>query len=227
MPEVHLPRLGEDEDVENAADAETSEPAVEKTTPRNVRGRSLARVALEVVLISTGVFLGLAGEQWRENVRHHELAKLSLERFRLEMGANRKAVADVKDYHVAIKKALDAYFAADPKKRQAMNENTKLSGIRPALFERTAWDGALATQAVAYIDPQLIYSLSRIYNVQQEYAELTQGILHAMYLRPPGENLDAFLRSLQLYYSDAVGMEPALLSMYDEIIPEIDAALRE
>ena len=93
--------------------------------------------------ISIGVFLGLAGEQWRENTRHRELAELALRQFRSEIVANRKVVADVKDYHVTTKNALDAYLKADAKMRKSMN--VELSGIRPAFFERTAWDGALAT----------------------------------------------------------------------------------
>ncbi len=224
MPEVHLPRVEEDEEPDAEAPAASS-AADAKVSSRKPHGRSLATIALEVVLISAGVFLGLAGEQWRENARHRELAQLALRRFRSEIVANRKAVADVKDYHATTKKVLDAYFEADAKKRKSMD--VELRGIRPAFFERTAWDGALATQAVAYIDPHLIFSLSRIYNAQQVYAELTQGMLHAMYLRPPDENVDAFFRSLRLYYADIVGMEPQILSMYDEITPEIDRALRQ
>jgi hypothetical protein len=50
-------------------------------------------------------------------------------------------------------------------------------------------------------------------------------MMQAMYLRPPDENLAAFVRSLHVYYGDVVGMEPQLLTMYDEIIPKIDRAL--
>jgi hypothetical protein len=62
----------------------------------------------------------------------------------------------------------------------------------------------LTTQPLAYIDPQLAFELSRIYTHQQELAGLTGGIMQAMYLRPPTENLEAFLRALALYYGDAV-----------------------
>src|SRR5262249_16922783 len=61
VPEVHLPKLDEREEKHAPADP---------TAPRRPRGRSLAKIALEVLLISTGVFLGLAGEQWRENSQH-------------------------------------------------------------------------------------------------------------------------------------------------------------
>ena len=225
MPDVHVPRLHEADDANESTQAqpravETRQPAAPKP-----HRRTLSTIALEVVLIGTGVFLGLAGEQWRESARHHELAEMSLQRFRSEIQANRKLVADVKDYHTATQEAVQRYLDADPKQRQSLT--VSLNGIRPAFFERTAWDSALATQAVAYIDPNLIFSLSRIYESQQVYVDLTRGMTQAMYLRPPDENFDAFIRSLHVYYGDVVRMEPRLLTMYDEVLPQIDRALEK
>ena len=48
-------------------------------------GHSIFKILLEVVLIGVGVFLGLAGEQWRENGRHREMAERTLRRFRAEI----------------------------------------------------------------------------------------------------------------------------------------------
>jgi hypothetical protein len=67
--------------------------------------------------------------------------------------------------------------------------------------------------------------LSRIYNVQDEYAGLSRGILQAMYLRTPMENPEGFLGAVAIYYGDIVGLEPRLLEMYDAIVPQIDRAL--
>jgi uncharacterized protein YjeT (DUF2065 family) len=83
MPDVHLPHLD------------------------GPQRKSLLKIALEVALISIGVFLGLAGEQWRERAQHHEMAEESLRRFRTELMANRQAVVKVKDYHVATRKGVE------------------------------------------------------------------------------------------------------------------------
>jgi hypothetical protein len=61
-------------------------------SPKPRRG-SWLKILLEVALITTGVFLGLAGEQWREQVRHRETAEASLRLFRAEILANSKAVS--------------------------------------------------------------------------------------------------------------------------------------
>jgi tetratricopeptide (TPR) repeat protein len=216
MPDVHLPQLDEHEETDGRAAS---------TSAHQPRGQSLFKIGLEVVMISAGVFLGLAGEQWRESARHRELAEASLRRFRSEILTNRKAVAAVKDYHITTKKSIDTYLAADPKSRQSGDVSVK--GLQPVYFEHSAWDLTLATQSLVYIDSQLAFAISRIYTTQANYADLTRGIMQALYLRPPNENLAAFLSAVAIYYADIVIFEPQLQGMYDEALAQIDRALGE
>jgi hypothetical protein len=199
MPDVHVPDLGS----------------------RHAGGKSLVKIALEVLLIAVGVFLGLAGEQWREHAHQRELARESLRRFQTEIAANRTSVAAVKDYHVTTQRSLAAHFNG---KVQPAPE-VEIRGLQPAFFEHTAWDLAIATQSLAYIDAELAFSLSRIYSVQQEYDTLSRGILQAMYVVEPREHLESFLSAVSVYYGDVVLLEPKLLAMYDEIAPRLDRAI--
>jgi len=187
------------------------------------RSKSLLKIGLEVLLISAGVFLGLLGEQWREHAHQRELAELSLRRFRTEIVANRKAVAGVKDYHVTLKKSVDTFLKADAKARRDLDVDMR--GLQPANFEHTAWDLALVTQSLAYIDPQLAFALSRIYTGQQTYVDLSRGMMQRMYLRTPAEDTPGFLSAVSIYYGDLVILEPGLLSQYDDVLPQIDRAL--
>ena len=199
---------------DNAPEAQTSPPQ-----RRWNAGRSIA----EVVLIALGVFLGLAAEQWRDRADRNERAAETLRRIRAEMAANRDEVKRVVDYHLKARLQLRDFIAAPAAKRSQMS--VRMEGILPAQFEQTAWQLALATQALVDIDPDLSFALARIYGVQARYEGLTTGITDAMYLRPPGENLTAFYHSLSLYYSDIVELEPALVKLYDDMLPQIDSAL--
>jgi hypothetical protein len=179
------------------------------------------RVGLEVLLISVGVFLALMGEQWRENAQKRDLAAESLRRFRAEIVTNRKAVAAVKDYHAELLKAITAYLDADPKTRTL--ESVRIRGLQPAFFEHTAWDLAISTEALAHIDPDVAFQLSRIYGLQRTYGAFTQNIMLAIYQQPMMGNLEG----LRAYYGDLVLWEPQLLTMYSEVVPQIDRALGE
>lgn len=212
------------------ADAEGSPQVQPNTltlsTPAAVhhdRGRTLFKVLLEVVLISTGVFLGLAGEQWRQDRQQRELARTSLRRFGAEIQTNRKAVAAVKDYHATLLQSLKAYLAKDRKGRNTAD--VQIRGLQFVAFEHTAWDLALATQALTYLDPELAFALSRIYNVQTSYSEFTRGMTQAMYLLPFRENFDAFAGAAEAYYGDAVYYNARLLEMYDEALQRISRTL--
>jgi len=213
MPETHVPKLEDEE--------KTRESPVRRT--RAEWGKSLPKIALEVVLISIGVFLGLAGEQWREDHRHHELAESSLRRFRSEIIENRKAVSEVRDYHAKLLKQLENYLSKDHKSRNSAD--VTIQGLRFVTFDQTAWDLAQTSEALTYVDPDLAFALSHVYNLQKVMNEFSRGMTQAMYLIPMQDNFDAFAQAAVNYYGDAAYMEPKLLAEYDELIRQIDRAL--
>jgi hypothetical protein len=218
VPEVHLPRLEDEEDEQHE-----NKPATPAFALRPARGKTALKLALEVLLIGTGVFLGLAGEQWRESREHGERAQASLRRFHTELRDNKKAVAAVRDYHVTLRTSLRQYLNATPEQRKTMS--LKMNGIGPVFFETTAWDLALATQALADIPQEVAFDISRVYRIQQAYVQLSQGMLNAMFINSPYSAGDAFMGSVAVYLDDVTALEPQLLKMYDEVLPKIQAAL--
>jgi hypothetical protein len=186
----------------------------------------LWKMVLEVVLIGFAVFLGMAADQWRTNEQHHEQARASLVRFKAELEANKAAVAATRDYHERLRKELTAYLGVDPKRRSRDMLNVD-RGIWSVNFEHTAWDLALATQALADIEPPLAFEIARVYAAQQLYTGLTSGLTQAMYLRPPSEDFDGFLHSVKIWLDDIVTIDPGLLESYDRVLPLIDRALKD
>ena len=189
------------------------------------RGRSLVRGAFEVALIAAGVFLGLMGDQWRERAQHREVAEGALRRFRTEVAANRAALASQVAYHDSTLKALRAFFAADHPKTAA-HFRVNFHGLGPVTFEQTAWDLALATQALAYMDPELAYAISRTYTIQRGYAGQQGAITQStVYGRSWTQDFEGYWRSMLGYYGDLAYLDPALLRAYDDVLPRIDRAL--
>jgi hypothetical protein len=214
MAEVHLPKLPDDEDDEGAP------PAPAPVPPQPRRRKPVTTLLLEVALISAGVFLGLMGEQWRENDGHRELAAASLRRFRAEIANNRKAVAAVKDYHTELKQQLDSYFES---KGRTSVQMTRALGV--VFFERAEWDLALATQALAYIEPELASAISRAYTTQQGYADIEKAMIPIMYSHSYEKDGDVFLRSVHSYFGDVSFFDPTILTAYDDVLLLIDQEL--
>jgi len=187
---------------------------------RSDRSRWLLTIVVEVAFISIGVFLALMGDQWRERAHARELARGTLQRFRVEIVRNRKSIDAVKDYHKTVLTSLQQYMDADTAQRN--RQQVRVRGLQPATLEHTAWDLALASQSLADIDPDLAFELSRIYGLQTRYEDVTRSILQAIYIRPVGENLEG----LYYYYGDAVIWDTALVKMYQDVLPQIDRILR-
>ncbi len=185
--------------------------------------RSFGRTALEVGLIAVGVFLALLGDQWRENQQHRELAAGTLRRVRAEFQTNRDAVVAVKDRHVAGVKAIRAYINAPPPVRRTLS--FPFNGTDPAFLEYTAWDLALATQALAYVDPDLATAIAHVYAMQRQLDGATRDITQVMYAKAGGPDATVFLSSILVYFADCTLIEPRLLAQYDSILPRLDRAI--
>ena len=103
-----------------------------------------------------------------------------------------------------------------------------MRGLQPVFFQRSAWELALATQSLAYIDSDLAFALSRIYTGQEAYIDLTGAIMQStIYGRSMTEDEEGYMRSLSYYFGDIALLEPDLLRQYDEILPQINRALGE
>jgi hypothetical protein len=213
MPDIHVPDLDE-HDAGSATTALTPAPRPKR--------RSFVKVGLEVLLIAIGVFLGLAGDQWRESAHQRALAAASLRRFRVEIAKNRDAVLVVRDKHEAGLKAIREYFAVDERTRRNLVLPMSTS---PAFLEYAAWDLAIATQSLGDIDQNLAQHLAGVYAMQRQLDNATRTITDVMYAKGDAPNPAPFLTSLSLYFGDCNLIEPRLVARYDEALKKLDAAI--
>jgi len=141
------------------------------------------------VLITAGVFLGLAGEGWRESREHRELAEQSLRRFREEVKSNRQAVLRVHQMHQDQEKAMIDYFNANGPALMASMLDPRKPMPAPvpdvttdsAVFDYSTWDVAVATESLAYIDPEVVAMISDAQRMQQMIEEDHRAIAQVLY----------------------------------------------
>jgi hypothetical protein len=192
------------------------------------RTKSFLKIGLEVVLISVGVFLGLLGEQWRENAEHQTLADEALRRFRAEFQANKAEVERVHGRHLEQLQALQKYFSEHSAvlgdARQLLPEPVPDMATDSAGVAYAAWDVALATQSLAYIDPDLVAAISSGYRLQQMYQDAHRHIQQAQYSAGPPAQL---IRGHITYFGDASLYEELLLKQYDAILSRLNKAVGE
>ena len=190
--------------------------------------RSFFNLLFEVVLIAVGVFLALWANNWHEDREHRAQAKAALRNFVGEMEANRQATQRNRTYHETFARELREFLASkEPANEDRLNKSVHFEGMRPVIFEHTAWDLALATQALSYLDPDLAFDISKVYTQQNAFQKLEDSFLAAAFTPASlsSDNVKGMATAMELYLIDVNQQEPAILQLYDKVMPEINSAL--
>ena len=190
--------------------------------------RSFFNLLFEVVLIAVGVFLALWANNWHEDREHRAQAKAALRNFVGEMEANRQATQRNRTYHETFARELREFLASkEPANEDRLNKSVHFEGMRPVIFEHTAWDLALATQALSYLDPDLAFDISKVYTQQNAFQKLEDSFLAAAFTPASlsSDNVKGMATAMELYLIDVNQQEPAILQLYDKVIPEVNSAL--
>ena len=117
--------------------------------------RSLLSLFVEVALIAIAVFLGLLANNWHENREHRAQAQAALRYFVGEMETNLQATQRTRQYHETLARELNQFLRSkEPPSEERLGKEVHFEGVRPVIFEHTAWDLALATQALSYLKPE-------------------------------------------------------------------------
>ena len=198
----------------------------------SLRGRehqkSLLNVILEVVLISIGVFLALWANNWHEEREHRALAHSTLRNFADELRTNQQAVRNERQYHDTLARRLQEFLTSnEPPTEERLQKSVQFKGVRPITFDHTAWDLALATQALSYLKPELAFDISKIYSAQSDVQTLQNSFLASAFTPATfsSDNIKGLVAAMEFYLLDVNQKEPAILQLYDRVIPEIDQAL--
>ncbi len=95
------------------------------------------------------------------------------------------------------------------------------------IFEHTAWDLALATQALSYINSDLAFDISKVYTQQNAFQRLEESFLAAAFtpVSLSGDNPKGPATAMESYLADVNQLEPAMLQLYSRVTPEIKSAL--
>src|SRR5437667_2093331 len=126
--------------------------------------RSFFNLIFEVALIAVGVFLALWANNWHEDREHRAQSKAALRNFAGEMEANRQATQRDRAYHETLTRELVQFLRSnEPPSEDRFSKEVHFQGVRPVIYEHTAWDLALATQALSYLKPDLAFDISKVY----------------------------------------------------------------
>jgi hypothetical protein len=91
---------------------------------------------------------------------------------------------------------------------------------------RTAWDLALATEALSYIDPPLAFAIADVYNQQQVFEQIQSSFLQNLFTPEyfGDESGRPALVAIGAHMGDVTYQEPHMLTLYDRLRSQLDSA---
>ena len=187
----------------------------------------ISRVLVESLLVVGSILLALALDEWNEGQDYQDLATLSLVNFEREIQQNRLRLEDVTPFHGGLRDVLanmDAGGAAVP----VTTIRNILEGFQPALLVSTAWETAVATGALGYMDYDVVAGLSRTYNLQEQLTSLSRSGMNDLLMGAfrSGE-ADFLIYTANRYVRELTEAEQGLQVVYDLVLGLIAETIGE
>lgn len=188
---------------------------------------SLGTLLLEVFLIVIGVMVALGANEWRENRAIAQRTDTALENIRQEILRNQTALAKRLTYHEALRDSMQAYLPdLENISLQDIDRNRlgMTRGFHFLLIYDAAWQTALTSQILPYVEYETLTTLSTIYQVQDNLKS-SEALLVELIITP-----DNF-RTGNLFYAvlvalpamnDVIGLERNLTSLYDKALKQLN-----
>ena len=173
---------------------------------------------VESVLVVGSILLALALDDWNEDLEFQNLADRSLVNFEREIQKNRLRLADVTLFHLGLRDVLvnmDASAVAVP----ATTIRNIMEGFQPAILVSTAWETAVATGALGYMEYDVVAGLSLTYNLQERLVTLNRSGLNDLLVGGlrRGET-ELLVYAANRYMRELTGAEQELEGVYDLVL---------
>ena len=180
--------------------------------------RLLGPAILEAFLLTLGIALALAGEEWREARQHRQRARAAAVAIGEELRTNRAAVASAAAYHSSLMDTLRRILPSSPPPDMRLFNR---GFVAPAPVASGAWQTASETGVLEHIPHAVVLKLSRVYGPQARYerqAEIVGGLVYGELYRGGAGGIAGNHRNLSFLLGAFLYRERQLLALYDSTI---------
>ena len=185
----------------------------------------LPRVLVESALIVFSVLMALAVDQWRDSRATEARARDAVAAITAELQANRAAAERARSFHLETTALLKA--VADRKQLPEDDIAYQRGMFNPATVVQAAWVTAREAATLQTLPLDAVLRLSRVYELQESYAQLGDEIARDVYIDLRRRGFEAVLREgfagFILLTTDFATREAKLIERYDEALKMLAA----
>lgn len=185
-----------------------------------MRGR-LPELLLEAAMIFFAVVLALAAEEWREKKDRAELADRALQSVVEEMRSNLEELEGTGERNT---ERLEAARVVLAELEAGRDQGDADVGLEVALLSAAAWQSAQMSQAVQYLDFDVMRDLSEVYEIQDLYDRMQAGAVDNMaeLMRIAEQDPAAAVRQGMISLSVLTDLHRSLMEVYSNTLEELE-----
>lgn len=187
----------------------------------NVLRRKLPELLLEAAMIFFAVVLALAAEEWREKQDRLELADRALRSVAEELRSN---LEEMERTGARNAERLATATTVLAELEAGQDQGDADVGLEVSLLSTAAWQSAQMSQAVQYLDFDVMRQLSEVYEIQDLYDRIQTGAVDAMtaMMRTADQDPVAAVRQGIISLSVLTDLQESLIEAYRETLGELN-----
>jgi len=176
------------------------------------------KLVFEFISISFAVFLGLLMNQWKENYNHSKLAYRTLSNIKIEVEQNKEVVKEMVADHKICQVKVDSLMGVFETKDDSVKYSISLDFN---LVFSTAWETAKLTQAIAYMDLEVVTDIAAIYEYQEYYELIVKNFAQENMFSSQKSLSKQYLEEISFFLKKIIPVEENLYEYYCELEKEV------
>lgn len=183
--------------------------------------RKLPELFLEAAMIFFAVMLALAAEEWREQKDRIELADRALRSVVEEVRSN---LDELESTGVRNTERLESASAVLAELESGRDQGGADVGLEVALLSSAAWQSAQMSQAVQYLDFDVMRDLSEVYEIQDLFDRVQAGAVDNMteMMRTAEQDPVAAVRQGVISLSVLSDLHGSLIEVYRNTLEKLE-----
>lgn len=186
--------------------------------------KTATTLILEVFSIVLGISLAFFVNEWRETNADNEKAQAALQSLQHEVQSNLEQLVDALPKHEAFRDSLRVVpHTPEPLLRRVM----RLGGLSSAGVTSASWEAALASNATAAFDYELLRVMALIHEFHASNGRFVEKFTEVIY-SPDALSTDAMNGQrviLSIILTDWIIAEQALVIHYEQALTLLEEAL--
>lgn len=186
----------------------------------------------QLIPVAIGVYIGILAGNWNQNRIENNNKKEFLTNVILEMKQNQKMLSEASIYHENLRisiNSLDSILTKDQLVNPMFAQNgfdmiPGWKGTKIPALENSIYEAGMISNVMSGMDFKTINNISKIYNFQKSYKELTDPILKKLYDVDHETSLMDVIMPLSILSSDIKTVEKKIIGDYDTLILFIEKA---